>query len=136
LTSERRIRKGATRVELQIGDEGEMIRADARAALQRRDGDRAADQDVIDRDARGREPLRPRGIYRYVRDPFLLTGLVQMWFMPFMTIRLLVLFILSSIYLCLGSLHWEMRLKAQFGEEYEEYRKKVPRFIPKVLNRT
>jgi len=23
-----------------------------------------------------------------------------------------------------------MRLKAQFGKEYEEYRKKVPRFIP------
>ncbi|MCX6675716.1 MAG: hypothetical protein NTW84_04775 [Methanothrix sp.] len=51
-----------------------------------------------------------------------------------MTIGPLVLFIfiLSSIYLCQGSLHWEweMRLKAQFGKEYEEYRKKVPRFIP------
>ena len=82
------------------------------------------------------EPLRPRGIYRYVRDPFLLTGLVQMWFMPFMTVRLLVLFILSSICLSLGSLHWEMRLKAQFGKEYEEYRKKVPRIIPRVINRT
>jgi len=82
------------------------------------------------------EPLLPRGIYRYVRDPFLLTGLVQMWLMPFMTIRLLVLFILSSIYLVLGSLHWETRLKAQFGEEYEEYRKKVPRIIPRVINRT
>jgi methanethiol S-methyltransferase len=82
------------------------------------------------------EPLRPRGIYRFVRDPFLLTGLVQMWFMPFMTIRLLALFILSSIYLSLGSLHWETRLKAQFGKEYEEYRKKVPRIIPGVINRT
>jgi protein-S-isoprenylcysteine O-methyltransferase Ste14 len=82
------------------------------------------------------EPLQPRGIYRYVRDPFLLTGLVQMWLMPFMTIRLLVLLILSSIYLCLGSLHWEMRLGAQFGKEYEDYRKKVPRIIPGVLNRT
>jgi protein-S-isoprenylcysteine O-methyltransferase Ste14 len=82
------------------------------------------------------DTLQPRGIYRYVRDPFLLTGLVQMWLMPFMTIRLLVLFILSSIYLCLGSLHWEMRLEAQFGKEYVEYRKKVPRIIPGVLNRT
>jgi protein-S-isoprenylcysteine O-methyltransferase Ste14 len=82
------------------------------------------------------DTLQPRGIYRYVRDPFLLTGLVQMWLMPFMTIRLLVLFILSSIYLCLGSLHWEIRLEAQFGKEYVEYRKKVPRIIPGVLNRT
>jgi len=82
------------------------------------------------------EPLQKRGIYRYVRDPFLLTGLVQLWLMPVMTIRLLVLLILSSIYLCLGSLHWEMRLKAQFGKEYVEYRKKVPRIIPGVLNRS
>ena len=82
------------------------------------------------------EPLQKRGIYRYVRDPFLLTGLVQLWLMPVMTIRLLVLLILSSIYLCLGSLHWEMRLGAQFGKEYVEYRKKVPRIIPGVLNRT
>jgi methanethiol S-methyltransferase len=82
------------------------------------------------------EPLQPRGIYRYVRDPFLLTGLVQMWLMPFMTRRLLIIFSLSSIYLFLGSLHWEMRLKAQFGKEYEEYRKKVPRIIPGGLNRS
>ena len=82
------------------------------------------------------EPLRPKGIYRYVRDPFLLTGLIQIWLMPFMTSRLLVLSILSSIYLCMGSFHWESRLKAQFGKEYEEYRKKVPRIIPRVLNRT
>jgi protein-S-isoprenylcysteine O-methyltransferase Ste14 len=55
-----------------------------------------------------------------------------------MTIGPLVLFIfiLSSIYLCQGSLHWEMRLKAQFGKEYEEYRKKVPRIIPAVFSRS
>jgi protein-S-isoprenylcysteine O-methyltransferase Ste14 len=82
------------------------------------------------------EPLQPKGIYRYVRDPFLLTGLIQMWFMPFMTSRLLVLSILSSIYLCLGSFHWESRLRAQFGKEYEEYWKKVPRIIPGMFNRS
>ena len=38
------------------------------------------------------EPLQPKGIYSYVRDPFLLTGLIQMWFMPFMTSMLLILF--------------------------------------------
>jgi methanethiol S-methyltransferase len=80
--------------------------------------------------------FQPRGICRYVRDPFLLAGLVQMWLMPFMTIRFLVLFILFSIYLSLGSLHWEMRLEAQFGKGYEECRKKVPRIIPGVLNRS
>ncbi len=78
------------------------------------------------------EPLHPRGIYRYVRDPFLLSGLLQLWLTPFMTSRLLVLYIMSSVYLLLGSLHWESRLHYQFGEEYEDYQKEVPRVIPVV----
>ncbi|MDQ1253705.1 MAG: methanethiol S-methyltransferase, partial [Euryarchaeota archaeon] len=29
-----------------------------------------------------------------------------------------------------GSLHWETRLVAQFGDEYREYQKRVHRIIP------
>ena len=76
------------------------------------------------------EPLRNRGIYCFVRDPFLLSGLVSMWLTPFMTTRLFVIYILTSVYLYLGSLHWERRLLAQFGKDYEGYRKKLPRIIP------
>lgn len=76
------------------------------------------------------EPLRNRGIYCFVRDPFLLSGFVSMWLTPFMTTRLFVICILTSVYLYLGSLHWESRLLAQFGKEYEDYRKRVPRMIP------
>ncbi|KKG17264.1 protein-S-isoprenylcysteine methyltransferase [Methanosarcina sp. 2.H.T.1A.6] len=75
-------------------------------------------------------PLNIRGIYRWIRDPFLLSGLVIMWLMPFMTVNLLVIYILSTIYLYLGSLHWESRLVSQFGDEYREYQKKVHRIIP------
>jgi hypothetical protein len=49
-----------------------------------------------------------------------------MWLMPFMTIRLLVLFILSSIYLCLGSLHWEMRLEANLERNTWNTGKRFP----------
>lgn len=76
-------------------------------------------------------PLNIRGIYRWVRDPFLLTGLIIIWLTPFMTVNLLVIYILSTIYLYLGSLHWETRLVAQFGDEYREYQKRVHRIIPK-----
>jgi protein-S-isoprenylcysteine O-methyltransferase Ste14 len=76
------------------------------------------------------EPLRNRGIYCFVRDPFLLSGLVSMWLTPFMTTRLFVIYILTSVYLYLGSLHWESRLLAQFGKDYEDYRKNMPRMIP------
>ncbi|TGC09095.1 methyltransferase family protein [Methanolobus halotolerans] len=71
-----------------------------------------------------------RGIYRWVRDPFLLSGLVIIWLTPFMTVNLLIIFILTTIYLYLGSLHWESRLLAQFGDEYRSYQKKVHRIIP------
>ncbi|MDD3042545.1 MAG: isoprenylcysteine carboxylmethyltransferase family protein [Methanosarcinaceae archaeon] len=71
-----------------------------------------------------------RGIYRWVRDPFLLSGLIIIWLTPFMTVNLLVIYILTTIYLYLGSLHWEKRLTSQFGDEYREYRKRVHRIIP------
>lgn len=84
------------------------------------------------RKAKNPEPLNPRGIYCFVRDPFLLSGLLQMWLTPFMTTRLLVLYAMTSVYLFLGSLHWERRLRYQFGREYEEYQKEVPRVIPRA----
>ena len=49
---------------------------------------------------------------------------------PFMTTKLLVTYLLAFVYLYLGSLHWETRLLAQFGKEYVDYQKKVPRMIP------
>ncbi len=41
--------------------------------------------------ANSSEPLQPRGIYCFVRDPFLLSGLVQIWLTPFMTSNLLLI---------------------------------------------
>ncbi|AEH61054.1 conserved hypothetical protein [Methanosalsum zhilinae DSM 4017] len=74
--------------------------------------------------------LKIRGIYRWVRDPFLLSGLVILWLTPFMTVNLLVLYIFASIYLYIGSLHWESRLVSQFGDKYIQYQKEVRRIIP------
>lgn len=75
-------------------------------------------------------PLNIRGIYRWIRDPFLLSGLVTILLTPIMTVNLLVIYILTTIYLFLGSLHWETRLVAQFGDEYREYQKRVHRILP------
>ncbi|KGK99754.1 protein-S-isoprenylcysteine methyltransferase [Methanococcoides methylutens] len=71
-----------------------------------------------------------RGIYRWIRDPFLLSGLIIIWLTPFMTFNLLIIYILSTIYIYLGSLHVEKRLLSRFGDEYREYQKKVHRIIP------
>ncbi len=74
--------------------------------------------------------LNIRGIYRWVRDPFLFSGLVMIWLTPIMTVNLFIIYLLTTIYLFLGSLHWETRLVAQFGDEYREYQKRVYRIIP------
>lgn len=74
--------------------------------------------------------LNIRGIYRWIRDPFLLSGLVMIWLTPIMTVNLLIIYLLTTVYLFLGSLHWETRLVAQFGDEYREYQKRVHRIIP------
>lgn len=76
------------------------------------------------------EPLNVKGIFRWIRDPFLLSGLVIIWLTPFMTVNLLIVYIITSIYFYIGSVHVEKRLVSQFGDEYMEYQKKVHRFIP------
>jgi protein-S-isoprenylcysteine O-methyltransferase Ste14 len=71
-----------------------------------------------------------KGIYCWIRDPFLLSGLLVLWLTPFMTENLFLVYLIITIYLFLGSLHWESRLLAQFGEAYVFYQNKVPRMIP------
>jgi methanethiol S-methyltransferase len=72
-----------------------------------------------------------KGIYCWIRDPFLLSGLILIWLTPFMTENLLMVYIIASVYLFLGSLHWESRLLVQFGEDYTAYQNFVPRMIPR-----
>jgi protein-S-isoprenylcysteine O-methyltransferase Ste14 len=76
------------------------------------------------------ELLKPHGIYCWMRDPFLLSGFLIIWLTPFMTTNILILYVMVTVYLYLGSLHWEKRLLAQFGEEYRDYQRKVPRMVP------
>jgi protein-S-isoprenylcysteine O-methyltransferase Ste14 len=71
-----------------------------------------------------------KGIYCWICDPFLLSGLLLIWLTPFMTENLLLVYLIITVYLFLGSLHWESRLLAQFGEAYVAYQNKVPRIIP------
>ncbi|WP_332882059.1 methyltransferase family protein [Methanosarcina horonobensis] len=81
------------------------------------------------------DSLRIKGVYRWVRDPFLLSGVIMIWLTPFMTVNLLIVYILTTIYFYMGSLHWEKRLVVQFGDEYREYRKRVNRIIPGLRRR-
>lgn len=83
----------------------------------------------------GAKKLIIKGPYQYVRNPMYLTHL-WIWLAMF------VIFgdVLLILYLLLGwlTLHvfvtkWEEpQLKEKFGREYDEYVKKIPRWIPKL----
>jgi protein-S-isoprenylcysteine O-methyltransferase Ste14 len=75
-----------------------------------------------------------QGLYGYVRNPmyvgilFLLIGETLLYGSPilvFYTIALAVILTLSILW------YEEPRLRKQFGQEYEEYSKRVNRWLPK-----
>ena len=79
-----------------------------------------------------RAELVTKGLYRWVRHPMYTTSLLVMWLMPKMTVNLLTLFACISLYFLVGSFHEEQLLIRQFGAQYEEYRRRVPRIVPGI----
>ena len=71
-----------------------------------------------------------RGFYSWVRHPLYSFSLVFLWLTPFMSVNLLTIYILFTIYFYVGSIHEETRLLAEFGADYRVYQQCVPRLIP------
>jgi protein-S-isoprenylcysteine O-methyltransferase Ste14 len=69
-------------------------------------------------------------MYRWVRHPLYFWGLVFIWLMPQMTVNRLALFAVFSVYLYVGTFFEERRLVEEFGDDYREYQRRVPRLIP------
>lgn len=74
--------------------------------------------------------LNTRGFYRLVRHPLYLFGLLFLWLAPIVSVNVLTLFVLLSIYLFVGASFEERRLLSEFGTQYEEYRQRTPMIIP------
>lgn len=79
------------------------------------------------------EGFRAKGIYHIVRHPVYSLGLVVLWLFPVMTANTLALILASTLYILAGAVLEERKLLAQFPE-YEDYRRKVPMFIPRLRN--
>ena len=73
------------------------------------------------------------GAYRFVRHPLYFFSLLVLWFTPVMTLSLFLFNVAATIYFWVGSGYEERRLAAAFGEQYETYRKSVPRLLPVKL---
>lgn len=77
--------------------------------------------------------LDVRGPFRYSRHPLNLAPLPIFWLWPRMTFKLLVFNLASTLYLVLGSLHEEARLRAAYGAVYDAYTEsEVPFYLPRV----
>lgn len=84
-------------------------------------------------DAEGKEgTLVTDGFYYHLRNPLFLFGTIFLWLFPVMTVNLLTFNILATIYFYVGALHEEKSLREEFGLKYEEYKRKIPMFIPRL----
>jgi protein-S-isoprenylcysteine O-methyltransferase Ste14 len=70
------------------------------------------------------------GAFRFSRHPGNLGALGFFLFLPRMTANRAVLLVLVGLYVVLGSLHEEHRLRAVYGAAYERYRRAVPFLVP------
>ncbi|MCS7261734.1 MAG: NnrU family protein [Anaerolineae bacterium] len=75
-------------------------------------------------------PLIVTGMYRWVRHPQYLFGLILLWCAPNMTMNRAVLSLVFSLYLYIGTFLEERRLVAEYGETYRQYQRQVPRLFP------
>jgi methanethiol S-methyltransferase len=74
--------------------------------------------------------LVTNGMYKYVRHPLYLIGLLIIWIFPVMSVSLLVINISLTIYIFIGAYLEEKKLVSDFGQKYVEYVRTTPQFIP------
>jgi len=75
-------------------------------------------------------PFAVRGPYRLVRHPLYLCTLLLIWAAPELTADRLLMDVILSAWMVVGAFLEERDLMADFGEEYRDYRRRVPMLIP------
>jgi protein-S-isoprenylcysteine O-methyltransferase Ste14 len=70
------------------------------------------------------------GAFRFSRHPGNLGALGFFLFLPRMTANRALLVALVALYVVLGSMHEEYRLRAAYTAAYERYRRVVPFLVP------
>ena len=70
--------------------------------------------------------------FRFTRHPSNLGALGVFLLFPRITVNRVTLTALVALYAILGSLHEERRLRIAYGEPFEQYRREVPFFIPRL----
>lgn len=81
------------------------------------------------------QQLVTRGLYRYVRHPIYTFSFILLWLFPIVTWNVLALMIGLTVYTFIGTICEERKLRAEFGDAYEMYRRQTPMLIPDFRRR-
>lgn len=77
-------------------------------------------------------PFKTPMLYRSVRHPLYVGWFIGFWATPTMTVAHLVFAVVTSVYILLA-IRWEERdLVELHGERYVEYRRRVPKLVPRL----
>ncbi|MBF0566861.1 MAG: isoprenylcysteine carboxylmethyltransferase family protein [Nitrospirae bacterium] len=87
-------------------------------------------EDGLTEDGLAGNTLIINGIYGVVRHPMYLGSIIAVTFSTYLTRNFILISLLSVLYFIFGSMLEEKRLIKQFGNQYIEYQKTVPRLLP------
>jgi protein-S-isoprenylcysteine O-methyltransferase Ste14 len=81
--------------------------------------------------------LKVNGIHRFVRHPLYSGTILFVWglFFVFPFLNNLIAAALLTLYVLIGIIFEEKKLKIEFGKNYEQYISKVPMLIPRFRNK-
>jgi protein-S-isoprenylcysteine O-methyltransferase Ste14 len=70
-------------------------------------------------------------VYKHVRHPLYLGWAIAFWAIPTMTVGHLLFAGVLTLYMAGAAVIEERDLIVHFGEQYREYRRRVPMFVPR-----